>query len=78
MIERQSGDRTQHESISAALERYRRERERAGTVEGPAESQRAHEDEPQNERHPAFMTDEEFDALPCWSDVEDDPEYNTM
>lgn len=26
--------------------------------------------------HPAFMTDEEFEALPCWSDVEDDPAYN--
>ncbi|EUC30348.1 hypothetical protein COCCADRAFT_7586 [Bipolaris zeicola 26-R-13] len=23
------------------------------------------------------MTDEEFDALPCWSDVEGDPTYNT-
>lgn len=47
-------------------------------MEGPAESQRAREDQPQNERHPVFMTDEEFDALPCWSDVEDDPEYNTI
>ncbi|PVI05249.1 hypothetical protein DM02DRAFT_650899 [Periconia macrospinosa] len=28
-------------------------------------------------RHPAFMSQASFDALPDWSDVEDDPEYNT-
>lgn len=26
--------------------------------------------------HPCHMTDEEFNALPYWSDVEDDPAYN--
>lgn len=30
-----------------------------------------------NASHPAYMTDEEFDALPCWSEVENDPTYNT-
>lgn len=26
--------------------------------------------------HPCYMTDDEFNALPCWSDVEDNPAYS--
>lgn len=43
-----------------------------GTVERGSPSQ----DESPHLPHPCYMTDEEFNTLPCWSDVEDDPAYN--